>query len=68
MAKRKKNGIKSRKVILKEDNLKEDRVIKSLEKKLRINKKSSKYIPKSFAADGLDCKCFFKKSLKLDYL
>lgn len=39
---------------LKEENLKEDRIIKRLEKQLKLNKKKSKTVPKSFVADGLD--------------
>ncbi|XP_014208046.1 nucleolar MIF4G domain-containing protein 1 [Copidosoma floridanum] len=45
---------KSRKLYLEEENSKEDRLIKNLEKKLRLNKKSSKSVPKSFMCDGLD--------------
>lgn len=44
-----------RKAYLEEDNLKEDKIIKNLEKKLRLNKKSGKSVPKTFASDGLDC-------------
>ena len=49
---------KKRKANLKKDNLMEDKVIKSLEKKLKLNKKSTKSLPKSFMADGLDCILF----------
>ncbi|KAJ8684428.1 hypothetical protein QAD02_020220 [Eretmocerus hayati] len=45
---------KKRKLNLKKDNLVEDRVIKSLEKKLHFKKKSRTCLPKSFVADGLD--------------
>ncbi|KAK0090494.1 hypothetical protein PV325_013400 [Microctonus aethiopoides] len=45
---------KHRKAQLAEDNEKEDRVIKQLEKQLKLNKRKSKSTPKSFAADGLD--------------
>ena len=37
------------------DNELEDRVIKRLEKQLKLNKRKSKSVPKSFASDGLDC-------------
>ena len=39
---------------LKQANLKEDRIIKKLEKQLKLNKRKKKTIPKSFAVDGLD--------------
>ncbi|XP_032676324.1 nucleolar MIF4G domain-containing protein 1 homolog [Odontomachus brunneus] len=39
---------------LKQENLFEDKMIKQLEKQLKLNKRKSKSIPKSFAADGLD--------------
>ncbi|OAD57045.1 Nucleolar MIF4G domain-containing protein 1 [Eufriesea mexicana] len=41
--------------LLKEANLKEDKVIKKLEKQLKLNKRKKKTIPKSFVTDGLDC-------------
>lgn len=44
-----------RKSQLKEANQEEDKVIKQLEKQLKLNKRKSKSTPKSFAADGLDC-------------
>ncbi|XP_060812647.1 nucleolar MIF4G domain-containing protein 1 homolog [Bombus pascuorum] len=40
--------------LLNEANLKEDREIKKLEKRLKLNKRKSKTIPKSFVTDGLD--------------
>lgn len=44
--------------LLKEANLKEDKEIKKLEKKLKLNKRKKKTIPKSFITDGLDCILF----------
>lgn len=43
---------------LKQANLEEDRIIKKLEKQLKLNKRKKKTIPKSFALDGLDCILF----------
>jgi hypothetical protein len=40
---------------LKEANQHEDRVIRKLEKQLKLNKKKLKSIPKAFTTDGLDC-------------
>ncbi|XP_076183118.1 nucleolar MIF4G domain-containing protein 1 [Ptiloglossa arizonensis] len=40
--------------LLKEENTKENKVIKKLEKQLKLNKRKEKSIPKSFVADGLD--------------
>ncbi|XP_076675241.1 nucleolar MIF4G domain-containing protein 1 [Andrena cerasifolii] len=40
--------------LLKAANLEEDKIIKKLEKQLKLNKRRKKTIPKSFAADGLD--------------
>jgi len=40
---------------LKKANQQEDKVIRKLEKQLKLNKKKRKSVPKSFAADGLDC-------------
>ncbi|XP_043791161.1 nucleolar MIF4G domain-containing protein 1 homolog [Apis laboriosa] len=40
--------------LLKEANLKEDKEIKKLEKKLKLTKRKKKTIPKSFVTDGLD--------------
>lgn len=40
--------------LLKTANLEEDKIIKKLEKQLKLNKRKKKTIPKSFAADGLD--------------
>lgn len=49
-------GIKKmRKKVLKDANKEEDREIKKLEKQLKLNKRKSKSIPKSFADEGLDC-------------
>ncbi|XP_015512025.2 nucleolar MIF4G domain-containing protein 1 isoform X1 [Neodiprion lecontei] len=44
---------RNRKIHLKEANIAEDRIIKQLEKNLKLNKRKSKSVPKSFAADGL---------------
>jgi len=40
---------------LKQFNLEENKMIKQLEKRLKLNKRKSKSIPKSFVSDGLDC-------------
>lgn len=49
-------GIKKmRKKVLKDANKEEDREIKKLEKQLKLNKRKSKSIPKSFTDEGLDC-------------
>lgn len=40
---------------LKRANADEDRTIKKLEKQLKLNKRKSKALPKTFASDGLDC-------------
>lgn len=40
---------------LKKANQEEDKVIRKLEKQLKLNKKKRKSIPKSFATDGLNC-------------
>ncbi|XP_043254608.1 nucleolar MIF4G domain-containing protein 1 homolog [Colletes gigas] len=48
----KKNNEKCK--LLKEANLKEDKIIKKLEKQLKLNKRKKKSIPQSFVADGLD--------------
>ncbi|KAJ4449006.1 hypothetical protein ANN_00398 [Periplaneta americana] len=55
---------------LKRANEDEDKVIRKLEKQLKLNKKKRKSIPKSFAADGLDCillqnNCCHKISIKI---
>nr|CAD7571701.1 unnamed protein product [Timema californicum] len=39
---------------MKEANEEEDKIIKKLEKQLKLNKRKSKTVPKSFALDGLD--------------
>lgn len=39
-----------------EANWEEDKNIKKLEKQLKLNKRKTKSIPKTFAEDGLDCK------------
>lgn len=44
--------------LLNEANLEEDREIKKLEKRLKLNKRKNKTIPKSFVTDGLDCILF----------
>ncbi|XP_008553465.1 nucleolar MIF4G domain-containing protein 1 homolog [Microplitis demolitor] len=46
--------LEQRKLVLQQDNEKEDKMIKQLEKKLKLNKRKSKSTPKSFADDGLD--------------
>lgn len=43
---------------LKQANLEEDRNIKMLEKQLKLNKRKTKSVSKSFASDGLDCILF----------
>ena len=45
---------KQKNQLLKTANLEEDRIIKKLEKQLKLNKRKKKTIPKAFAADGLD--------------
>lgn len=45
---------------LKEDNLREDKLIRGLEKKLKLNVKKKKLVSKSFVNDGLDCILFIK--------
>lgn len=40
---------------LKRANLEEDKMIKQLEKRLKLNKRKNTSIPKSFTSDGLDC-------------
>lgn len=47
---------KQRLAQLKRANLDEDKTIKQLEKQLKLNKRKSKSLPKSFSVDGLDCK------------
>lgn len=49
------NAKKQRMKQLKRANLEEDRMIKQLEKRLKLNKRKSKSTPKSFMSDGLDC-------------
>lgn len=51
-----KGMLKQRRDQLLKENEKEDQTIRKLEKQLKLNKKKSKAIPKSFASDGLDCK------------
>lgn len=43
---------------LKQATLEEDKMIKRLEKRLKLNKRKSKSTPKSFVSDGLDCILF----------
>lgn len=50
---------KNRKRRMKEANAEEDKVIKQLEKRLKLNKRKAKGVPKSFVEDGLDCKIYF---------
>ncbi|XP_049853505.1 nucleolar MIF4G domain-containing protein 1 [Schistocerca gregaria] len=45
---------KSRDRLLLEANKEEDKIIRKLEKQLKLNKRKSKSIPKSFSSDGLD--------------
>nr|CAD7425794.1 unnamed protein product [Timema monikensis] len=52
---RKKQYNKIRIKQMKEANEEEDKIIKKLEKQLKLNKRKSKTVPKSFALDGLDC-------------
>ncbi|XP_036138480.1 nucleolar MIF4G domain-containing protein 1 homolog isoform X2 [Monomorium pharaonis] len=49
-----KNVKKQRMVQLKRANLEEDKMIKQLEKQLKLNKRKSKSVPRSFISDGLD--------------
>ncbi|XP_011868347.1 PREDICTED: nucleolar MIF4G domain-containing protein 1 [Vollenhovia emeryi] len=49
-----KSAKKQRMVQLKQANLEEDKTIKQLEKRLKLNKRKTKSIPKSFVSDGLD--------------
>jgi len=49
------NAKKERIQQLKQVNLEENKMIKQLEKRLKLNKRKSKSIPKSFVSDGLDC-------------
>lgn len=53
-----KGMLKQRRDQLLKENEKENETIRKLEKQLKLNKKKSKAIPKSFASDGLDCKYF----------
>lgn len=50
---------KQRSKQLMEANIAEDKTIKQLEKQLKLNKRKSKSVPKSFSVDGLDCILFF---------
>lgn len=50
-----KNAKKQKLELLNQANFEEDKMIKQLEKRLKLNKRKSKSIPKSFMADGLDC-------------
>ncbi|KAG5320029.1 NOM1 protein, partial [Acromyrmex heyeri] len=48
-------NVKKQKITqLKQANLDEDKAIKQLEKQLKLNKRKSKSVPKSFISDGLD--------------
>lgn len=53
---------------LKLDNLEEDKIIKHLEKQLKLNKRKSKSISKSFVSDGLDYLLDFCDSENRNYL
>lgn len=46
---------KQRTKMLQQANIDEDRNIKILEKQLKLNKRKTKSVAKSFASDGLDC-------------
>lgn len=46
--------LKEKQRLLTDANLKEDKIIKRLEKQLKLNKRKKKTIPKSFVVDGLD--------------
>ncbi|XP_074115780.1 nucleolar MIF4G domain-containing protein 1 [Cotesia typhae] len=49
-----KQRLKQKRELLIEDQEKEDKMIRQLEKKLKLNKRKSKSVPKSFVDDGLD--------------
>ncbi|CAD6227674.1 GSCOCG00001354001-RA-CDS [Cotesia congregata] len=49
-----KQRLKQKRELLLEDQEKEDKMIRQLEKKLKLNKRKSKSVPKSFVDDGLD--------------
>ncbi|XP_018378058.1 PREDICTED: nucleolar MIF4G domain-containing protein 1 homolog isoform X2 [Trachymyrmex cornetzi] len=49
-----KNAKKQKITQLKQANLDEDKAIKQLEKQLKLKKRKSKSVPKSFVSDGLD--------------
>lgn len=49
---------KQRNKQLKQANAEEDRNIRQLEKQLKLHKRKTKSMPKSFASDGLDCILF----------
>ncbi|EEC08220.1 sgd1p, putative, partial [Ixodes scapularis] len=61
---------KVRKQNLLSDNKQEDKLIKQLEKKLFLNKRKNKNMPKSFIDEGLDCilqySTFLKQKRKLE--
>lgn len=57
-AKLERGMVKQRKITLMEANKKEDKEIKKLEKQLKLNKRKSKSVPKSFIDEGLDCILF----------
>ncbi len=44
---------------LREANMAENKEIRALEKKLKINRRKSKSLPKSFITEGLDCILFY---------
>lgn len=50
-----KNAKKQKVQKLQQANLQEDKMIKQLEKRLKLNKRKSKSVPKFFVSDGLDC-------------
>ncbi|KAG0432251.1 hypothetical protein HPB47_021050 [Ixodes persulcatus] len=55
---------KVRKQNLLSDNKQEDKLIKQLEKKLFLNKRKNKNMPKSFIDEGLDCILQYSTLLK----
>jgi hypothetical protein len=48
---------------LKKANEQEDKVIKKLEKQLKLSRRKPKSVPKSFTVDGLDCILFTKLAM-----
>lgn len=50
---------------LNQENKREDKTIKQLEKKLKLNKRKSKTVPKAFIDCGLDCILFFTLKISI---